>query len=196
MGYAASLPMMIHWTDQVSFVWNDAPAKPEFGIFMKQSSILPEVRNHLVADAIGWGANYLLWIDSDMVFPTGALVRLLSLNFPIVGANYPRRDVGTSPTATGIDGQRLWTTKELADAEKVEEVLVLGLGFCLIDMTVIHKISDAPFFDISATDTEFVGEDVHFCRRIREAGIPIHVDHSLSWQVGHTMQRTLTFAEL
>ncbi len=43
---------------------------------MKLASMLPTLRNVLVEDALDWGANYLLWVDADHVFPPECLLRL------------------------------------------------------------------------------------------------------------------------
>jgi hypothetical protein len=43
--------------------------------------------------------------------------------------------------------------------------------------------------------TEIVGEDVFFFRRLHEAGVSVHVDHALSWSIGHVHQRVLSNAD-
>jgi hypothetical protein len=40
----------------------------------------------------------------------------------------------------------------------------------------------------------FVGEDVHFFKSLREAGVKIFLDHKLSWDVGHVSEQILTNA--
>lgn len=107
---------------------------------MRRSTILPRCRNALAKDAVDWGANYLLWVDADHSFPPDSLVRLLSLNLPIVGVNSARRTRPTWPTAVALDGQLIWTTEELAQRGEVEQVRHPGLGFCLMDMDVIHTL--------------------------------------------------------
>jgi hypothetical protein len=194
MNYAHSLVTMVHWTDQAEIVFNGKPARPAIEVFMDQSSVLPQIRNRLVRSAVEWGANYLLWIDSDISFPKESLLRLLSLNLPVVGVNYPRRGPGIRPTAIGLNGQDVFTTQQLANALTVEPVTSLGLGLCLIDMRVIHKLKGKPFFALEMLGddgTEFKGEDYFFFERIRKAGFTIHLDHHLSWDIGHVAQRTL-----
>src|SRR3546814_12174506 len=46
-----------------------------------------------------WGADYILWMDSDHVFPAESLCRLWARNVDIVGVNYSRRCSPTAPTA-------------------------------------------------------------------------------------------------
>jgi hypothetical protein len=111
---------------------------PEFELFIVSSSLLPESRNRLVAEAINWEADYMLWMDADHVFPNDALLRLLSRSRLVVGCNYARRFSPTSPTASkfGDDDEMdlVWTTKEKGRGREMEEVAHLGLGLCLIDM--------------------------------------------------------------
>ncbi len=197
MDYASSLAGMVHYTDKAEIVFNGAPVRPDIQIIMNQSSVLPQIRNQLARAALDSAADYLLWIDSDMVFPMDALLRALSLNLAVVGANYLRRGPVDQPTALGLDHKPVWTTREAAEAGLVEEVWSAGLGFCLIDMQVMRKLAEEsePFFalEMFGDGTDLKGEDVFFFERIRKAGFPVHVDHVLSLHVGHAVQRILTF---
>src|SRR3546814_18113000 len=51
------------------------------------------------SDAVMWGSDYILWMDSDHVFPAKSLCRLWARNVDIVGVNYSRRCSPTAPTA-------------------------------------------------------------------------------------------------
>ena len=199
--FAYSLTRMLLRTGRTQIMFNGALSHPELELFMRSSSALPQLRNMLVDDAVSYGADYLLWADSDHQFPEDALLRLLSLNLPVVGVNYPRRARPTSPTAIGLDGEYVWTTAERAQAGEISEVQSLGLGFCLVDMTVIHALrgrggqaAAKPLFQIEmlGDGLDIVGEDVFFFRRIAEAGYAVHLDHALSWAIGHAHQRVLT----
>jgi hypothetical protein len=201
-GYAFSLATMLVRMAKTPVEYNGTVTAPETNLFLATSSVLPQLRNVLYAQAVEWGANYLLWVDADQTFPEDALLRLLSLNLPVVGANYPRRVAPHQPTAVGLDGQLVWTTEELADERKVEQVQSLGFGFCLMDMHVIEGMraeqreqgEEKPLFAVEMVGdgTRIIGEDVYFFRQLREAGIPVHVDHALSWTVGHVHSRVLT----
>lgn len=201
--------MLIH-TMGARIEMGDEPVRPEIEVFIVSCSLLTESRNRLVAEAINWEADYMLWMDADHVFPPDALLRLLSRNKLVVGCNYARRFSPTAPTASkyGLDDEMelLWTTQEAADAGEVEDVAHLGLGLCLIDMRVFAALEQKataegkphfwPLFRIDPTEDgiRFVGEDVYFFKLIREAGVPVHVDHALSWNVGHIHERILTNA--
>src|SRR3712207_4119719 len=175
--YARSLAKLMLHTSRANISFNGAPAVPDLEIFMRRSSVLPRCRNRLVEDAVEWDANYLLWIDGDHAFPASALLRLLSLNLPIVGVNYPRRADPTWPTAVSLDGELIWTTADLAQRGDVVQVRHLGLGLCLVDMNVVHALrapgADGrrrPLFSLEMADDglEVVAEDVFFFRRAAE----------------------------
>jgi hypothetical protein len=128
-------------------------------------------------------------------FPKEALLRLLSLNLRVVGVNYPRRTSPTIPTATTLDNEVLWTTEEMARNLEITEVSHIGLGLCLMDMTILNEIPDLwPLFAYETLPgkIEGVGEDIYFFRKLHAAGIPVHVDHALSWTIGHVHQQLLT----
>ena len=73
--------------------------KLELETFMVSCSMLTESRHRLVAEALAWEADFMLWLDADHVFPPDTLMWLLAHNLPAVGANYPRRFTPTAPTA-------------------------------------------------------------------------------------------------
>lgn len=181
----------------------------EFETFIVSCSLLPESRNRLVAEALHWQADYMLWMDADHVFPCDALMRLLSRSKLVVGCNYARRFSPTSPTAVTFDGDKadlVWTTKDKADAGEVEQVTYFGLGFCLVDMRAYEMLdvkaeADGkehfwPLFTIPAKPDGIgcVGEDVSYFKLFKEAGVPVFIDHQLSWEVGHLSDCILTNA--
>jgi hypothetical protein len=187
------------------------PRTPEIEIFSTSSSDLPRNRTELLKRAMAWQARYLLWLDSDHVFPRDALLRLLAHRLPVVGCNQPRRSDPTGPVAVRINAagekEHVWTTAELAKAGVVEEVYHVGLAFCLIDMLILHQVREHVEKGVGwdqwnpfdrrrvAGTTARMGEDASFFAELREAGVKIHVDHGLSWLVGHIDERVLTNAD-
>jgi hypothetical protein len=208
--FCQCLVSMVAFTSRAKIEISGKPADIQFETFIVSSSILPESRNRLVAEAWNWGADYMLWMDADHVFPCDALVRLLSRNQLVVGCNYARRFSPTSPTASkfGEDDEMdlVWTTKEKADGDELEEVAHIGLGLCLVDMRVYDCLSAQaekdgkesfwPLFEFAVKPNKvgFIGEDVAYFRAIREAGVPVFCDHALSWEVGHLSEQILTNA--
>lgn len=180
-------------------------------IFSIASTDLPGNRTRLLEQAILWQADYLLWLDDDHIFPPDTLLRLLRHRLPVVGCNQPRRSYPTGPVAVKLNAvgelEHVWTTQDLAETGAVEPVIHVGLALCLIDMTILPQLRAhiengvgwahwAPFARKPIPgSTELMGEDVSFMRELADAGIGVHVDHGLSWQVGHIHEQVLTNAD-
>ena len=182
--------------------------------FIVTSSNLCQNRHKLAAEAVNWGADYMLFADADHVFPEDAIARLWSRNKQIIGCNYARRCTPTAPTAaqdvTSADEEDyknlVYTSPEKADAGLVEEVLHLGFGLSLIRMDVFDALQDhaeaqgkssfLPLFKFEddGTGANAIGEDVYFFQKCRAAGLKVWVDHHLSWEVGHIAAAIMTNA--
>lgn len=180
------------------------------------SGIIQEARHRLFFEALKWDADYILWCDSDHIFPHDAINRLLSHGLDIVGCNYARRTMPGQPTAptsavherAGKAEQLCYTTKDKAEAGLVEKVDHMGLGLCLMRMSILEKLTEKaeadgfasfmPLFHWEAKDggRGSVGEDVYFFKKCREAGLDVWCDHGLSWEVGHITKRVLTHAHV
>lgn len=201
--------MLIHTASAKIVDEQENPVPIELEVFMVSSSMLTESRHRLVAEALAWGADYMLCLDADHIFPADTLVRLLGHGLPVVGCNYARRFTPTAPTAAIDSGDEdapselLYTTPEKAEAGLVEECAHLGFGVLLIDMRIFDALQvhaeahgDGNFLPLfkfveTANKIGMVGEDVFFFRKLAEAGIKPFVDHSLSWEVGHCFEVTL-----
>ena len=100
-------------------------------------------------------------------------------------AGIPIRYDPIGPTAgrLGEDGRvrHIWTEP---GNKNVEPVDVLGMGVCLVHRRVFDAV-EAPWFGGTA-------EDHQFCLKAARAGFRPHVDHGLSWQIGHVGERMLT----
>lgn len=213
MQFTFSLTKMIMHFLQANFQDGEGnQIQPELEVFMISTSMLTESRHRLVSEALFWNADYMLFLDADHVFPEDALARLWAQNLPVVGVNYPRRCTPTAPTAA-IDSSdddsvkhQLYTTREKAEAGLVEECAHMGFGMCLINMKVFDVLQAKaeetgdgnflPLFQFTPTPDKIgmIGEDVFFFRKLREAGIVAHIDHKLSWEVGHIFDTILTNA--
>ncbi len=68
-----------------------ASAKLTLRLITVKSSIVAEARNNAVEIAKSYGSNFLLFLDSDMLFPPTALFRLLLHGKDVVGATYTKR---------------------------------------------------------------------------------------------------------
>lgn len=162
----------------------------ELKTFMAQGHLLDN-RNGLAKAARDWGADWILWLDADHTFPDDTLIRLLAHDLDVVGCNYVRRRPAGPVAVKG--GHPLYSDK----GGPVEEVDTLGLGVCLMRASVFDSL-DWPWFTVerSTNGTGHVSEDVCFFRALKRAGIVAHVDHALSWQVGHAHEHFLMNSDL
>lgn len=197
--------MLVYSLSHATLTYEGEPRALEINPYFVTCSMLTEARHKLVADAQLWGADYLLWLDADHVFPHDTLMRLLSHGLPVVGCNYARRLVPTAPTAAALDGTRLYTTLAKAEAGEVEECAHLGFGVLLWDMRILNALyaqaeQDGDMFlplfkfDTDASGSGVIGEDVYFFRKLAKSGIRPFVDHKLSWEVGHLHEVIMTNA--
>jgi hypothetical protein len=204
--------MLIHFMGANITTPDGTPIEREVEVIMVACSMLTESRHKLVAEALYWGADYMLWLDADHVFPPDTLARLWARNKAVVGCNYARRCTPTAPTAvikvTDDDGEDhknlVYTTREKVDDDLVEEVDHLGFGVCLMDMRIFDVMearaeekgekSFLPLFRFETAENGVgvIGEDVFFFNKIRDAGIKVYCDHALSWEVGHIHEQIIT----
>lgn len=148
-------------------------------------------------------ADWLLMVDTDMVFEPDTLERLLAAadpaQVPIVGALCFGTDNGTLfPTMYELAeegnsvGFMRWKTFPLG---KLVKVSATGAAFLLMHRTALTAIGqkfDGPFpwFQETALAGGPMGEDLTFCLRAGACGIPIHVHTGVP--VGHVKPTLLT----
>jgi hypothetical protein len=143
-------------------------------------SRIEHAREMLAESALAGGADYLLWLDDDHVFPPETLLRLIAHNLPMVGCNYPKRRE-SAPSASTEAGPLQ------PRADGLEPVGVLPLGVCLTAASVFAALP-RPWFQAGP-----LGEDGHFSQAAITHGIQPHVDHGLSMHVGHIAETVLRF---
>lgn len=146
------------------------------------TSILPWSRQLLVYRARKLGASHMLWLDSDMVFPSDTLIRFVRHQKDIVAANCMVRRAPFRCTAQ-VGGKELITSPESSGLEKADR---LGLACALVSMEVFERVPE-PWFELQWLPEEhlFRGEDYGFCLKVLEAGFEMYIDHDLSKQVEH-----------
>lgn len=154
-------------------------------VFMDASTILLTQRERLATEAINLGADYMLWLDSDIVFPATTAVRLLSHQEPVVAANYVRRQF----PAKGVAYERIgdWQNPLPFDVQdELAEVEGMGMGCMLIKTSIFEELSK-PWFEFQWTpeSNDFLGEDMYLCQKINNAGYSIKVDTLLSQDLRH-----------
>jgi hypothetical protein len=154
-------------------------------VFMDASTILLTQRERLATMAIDLDAEYMLWLDSDMVFPATTAVRLLAHNEDIVCANYIRRQLPAKGVAYETIGD--WENPLPFDVQD-ELVTVEGIGMgCVLMKTEIFTQLAKPWFEFgwSPESNDFLGEDMILWQKIAALGYSIKVDTALSQEMRH-----------
>lgn len=154
-------------------------------VFMDASTVLLTQRENLASMALNLDAEYILWLDSDVVFPATTAVRLISHNKDIVAANYVRRQFPAKGVAYKKIGE--WHNPLSFDiSDTLEEVEGIGMGCMLMKTEIFNKISK-PWFEFTwaPESNDFLGEDMNLCKKIKEAGYSINVDTLLSRELRH-----------
>src|SRR5947209_5639836 len=90
----------------------------ELKTILAQGPLL-EVREGLVHAARRWGADWILWLDSDHIFPNETLLQLLGHDKDVIACNYARRAGAPEPVAQR-NGRLVQTTETLAMRGAVE----------------------------------------------------------------------------
>lgn len=161
---------------------NDAVA-----LKISEGTLIANQRAELSLDAMREGCSHILFIDSDMRFPQDMISRLLAHDVDIVAANCARRRMPTGPTAQIYkeNGERelVWT---MPDSTGLQEVGSVGMGVMLIKAGVFKALSEPWYETPWRTDKRgYIGEDVFFCNKARDAGFKIWIDHDVSKEIGH-----------
>ena len=148
-------------------------------------------REFFLEASIKQGATHVLWLDTDMSVPRETAVLLYLHDLPIVGCNYLVRQPSGLFTARRDDA-RVETREQSTGVEAVDEI---GFGAVLMRTDIVKDLP-RPWFrhGLNAQGGD-VGEDIMFCRMLREAGHTVSVDHDLSKEVGHIGQYTYRITE-
>lgn len=159
-------------------------------LHMVMGSEVAMQRQQLVDEALETSCTHLLWIDSDMKFPTDTILKLLSAKKDIVAGNYctrvsPHRPVAFK-SAKNLDA-RSFTGNGL------EKVYAVGSGLMLVKREVYENMS-RPHYSVTWKDdyTNLVGEDVFFCDKAASYGYEVYIDHDISKQLAHIGTRAYT----
>ena len=148
----------------------------EYRLQFIADSMTYTARINLAQMALDMQADYILWIDSDMIFPADALEKLLAHEKDFVTGLYFMRRGNHEPviySEVTEDGIRK-TCMEFPK-DKLFEVAACGFGMVLMKTSVIREVgSKAEGYTFQPFPR--LGEDLSFCVRY---GKPIFCDPTL-----------------
>jgi hypothetical protein len=179
--------------------YEGARGKVDIELFQMQGTLIFTQRERLAEEAIKWGAEFVLWIDSDMRFPKNSLEILLDRKQFIVGVNATTRREPIVPTAKRleiVDGDSIWHPVNSLNAQGIEQITAVGFGMTMVKTDVFNK-TPRPWFNVLWSDHgAIIGEDIHFCVKAFDAGFPTYVDHDLSKNIGHIGTRSFGWKDI
>ena len=171
----------------------DKPAGTGFA--MITNTLIYNARNTIAKNAVEAGFDYVLWLDSDMVFPSDTLKRLLE---DMDGRDYVSglclsRKKNSAPCIQSdvrwwVEGNEAKTSMDVFTEYPRDSLFeVAGSGFaCVMTSTVLLtkmvELYGAPFYPLMG-----MGEDTTFCFRARQAGFKLYCDSRV--KIGHIGQR-------
>lgn len=154
-------------------------------LFFDSSTILINQRESLIKQAFEVSADWVLWLDNDMMFPPTTLVRLLAHKQNIVGCNYmkrayPFKSVAYTDTSDWENWIPIKYEDDLVDAE------AMGMG-CVLMKTDIFKKLNKPYFEYTyqPKSEDWGGEDFTLFKKLNKLGYEVKVDMNLSNEIHH-----------
>jgi hypothetical protein len=175
-----------------NMVAHTAAARPDITLDARyvQGTMIFDQRIKLARLCLELECSHILWLDTDMAFPSDTLLRLLSHRLDIVAVNYVTREIPAAPLAWAAACDTKWKRVPTRhESTGLEKVLGVGLGVMLTDIHVIQKLAplEAPmfWFQYFGKNRTTQSEDYYFCRGAARQGFDIWIDHGLSKEIRH-----------
>jgi hypothetical protein len=160
----------------------------EFELHLFAGSVICESRTRLVEEALSVNSDKILFLDSDIQFPSNMIDKLYSHNKDIVAANYSTR-YPIYQSVAFTDPENI--TARLDATQGLHKIWAVGMGCMLIDIDVFHTLPK-PWFvhEYNKIDDTFSGEDIYFCNQAMHHGIDVWVDSDI--KLGHIGTKAYT----
>jgi hypothetical protein len=133
-----------------------------------KSSFIHNNRNMIVEKAKQAKCNYLMFLDTDMLYENDGIERLLKQDKDIIGGMYNFRRLPIENLVRDFEGQK--------ETFKVD---FLPTGFMLVKMEVFDKLEKPYFFFDYDDEHHLDGDDSYFCRKAVKAGISLWCDPTI-----------------
>lgn len=141
-------------------------------------------KQYIAEYAVEQGADWVLFIDDDVIFPPHTLIQLLHRNKDIVGGVYWSKSEPPRPLIFRGHMQGTYTNWHAGDFIKVD---AMGMGLTMIK-TKVFKAMEKPWFSLDYTYQELENkatkdsgttEDLYFYKKARDYGFEVWCDTSL-----------------
>lgn len=201
---AVAIPMtaLQHRTAVIHFLLLMRELRPDDHLIVKnETAVVSAARNGIVEEFLRLPeeVEYLFMFDDDMVIPVGTVDAMTFRQLPFLSGLCTRKTYPYTPvpsiaapvTKTGVQfgeiTEEYHTLTSLVPDSGVHEVHGTG-GACLCLRRDLLKALDPPWFKF-----EGGGEDLYFCRKVRQAGYTVAVDTHI--RPGHVGEHVATYDE-
>ena len=144
-------------------------------------SLVYDARDKIAMDALSAGVDWVMWLDSDIIYPANIISKLMSTNKDMVTGIYHKRIAPYTPCVYKLVEDKLQPYLDYPE-DKLFNVEAAGFGCMLMKVKVIKAVYDkygGCFFPVNGVG----GEDLSFIRRAKECGIEVWCDSSV--RCGH-----------
>lgn len=161
------------------------------GLVTSKSSIITTARDRCIEALegleaeMGFKADWIFWMDCDMVVPTSTINRLVAHNKDVVGLAYAKRVPDFETLVWTKNGD-----KSMPMRVGLVEVAGLPTGALLMRRNIFDKFKK-PYFRLVHDEERGItyGEDNYLCRTLTTLGYTIWCDTDLSPDVIHIGQQ-------
>lgn len=165
------------------------PDNDQVACAFQMGSLIYTSRNNLALQAMQLEMDYVLWLDSDMVFPQNLLVDMKQTmdekGLDFLSGLYFRRVPPFTPVLfdqLDFDNEGVCQWNEFTDIpDDLFQVGGCGFGAVLIKTDVLFEVQCK--YETMFTPLGNTGEDLSFCWRARQCGYDIWCDPSQ--ELGH-----------
>lgn len=146
-------------------------------------------RNTIVDEAIMYGFDYILMVDSDIILPQDTLLKMLDNPTDILLGVYPRKNTYIGQTEIFKLGTKDFVDENNLNISELEalpsrfKIKGGGLGCALICSEVFLKLPNPWFRYVQYDNGSVLSEDNYFCHTAAKAGFNIEVDTTI--RCGH-----------
>jgi SAM-dependent methyltransferase len=171
---ASDVTPTVFWTCLLKLIeW--VKSGDDFELIYQVSTTKPldKARDKMVTFSLANGADYILFLDSDMVFDKRLLHKLFAHKKDIVSALYFAKTYPYRPVARNWNKEEGYSFVIDYPEKSLIKVGGVGMGACLIKADVFRRMQE-PYF----TFDKGFGEDIYFCHQARNLGYDVWLDTS------------------
>lgn len=156
------------YTNHIQFFFRLGRLYPhiDFALVNPARMSIDRMRQLTARTALDIGADYLLFVDDDILVESEGLQQLIDCNADIAAGKVVIRGYPFDWMIFKRKGDNLFSCKTLPE-RGVDPCDAVGFSFCLIKVSLLQKIptGNQPYFVTGLNNTE----DIYFCVRARQA---------------------------